>query len=101
MRGLFAEVSPAWARPFDLAFALGLLLAAGMLLATAHALRRRELATLAYLAPAWLLFGFHVAATELLPRYAVPLLPLAWSALALALLQVRPRRRRAPTPTGG
>ncbi len=34
VRGLFAEVSPAWARPFDLAFGLGLLLAA--------AVRRRD-----------------------------------------------------------
>jgi hypothetical protein len=99
VRASFAEVSPAWARPFDLAFALGLLLAAGMVAATVCAVRRRELPALAFLAPAWLLFGFHVAATELLPRYAVPLLPLAWSALALAVTQVRPGRRREPQST--
>lgn len=85
VRGMFAEVSPAWTRPIDLAFALGLLLAAGTLAATWRALWRRDLPALAFLAPAWLLFGFHALATELLPRYAVQLLPLAWAALALAL----------------
>jgi hypothetical protein len=95
VRGLFAERSPGFARPFDVAFGLGLLLAAGIVVATAGALRRRELPALAFLAPAWILFGFHVAATELLPRYAAPLLPLAWSGLALAVLQAGPRRWRA------
>jgi len=99
VRGMFAEASPRWARPFDLALALGLLLAAGIVVATAVAFRRRELPALAFLAPAWFLFGFHVAATELLPRYAVPLLPLAWSALVLAVSGARwgeDRDRDAP-----
>jgi len=96
VRGLFCEGSPGWAHPFDLRFAYGLLLAVGSALATWRAARRRELAALAFLAPAWVLFGFHVAATELLPRYAVPLLPLAWAALALALgAGLRPPVRRS------
>ncbi len=89
VRGLFSEAAPTWAHPFDLRFGLGLLLAAGSAVATWRAARRRELAALAFLAPAWVLFGFHAAATELLPRYAVPLLPLAWAALALAIASPR------------
>ncbi len=84
-RGLFAERSPEWLRPFDATLALGLLLAAGFSIATAGALARRALPVLALLAPAWILFAFHVAATEMLPRYMVPLLPLAWAAAALVI----------------
>ena len=90
-RGLFCEASPGWSHPFDLAFPLGLLLAGGVLAATWRAARGRDAAALALLAPAWVLFGFHVAATELLPRYSTPLLTLAWAALALALAPGRPR----------
>jgi hypothetical protein len=83
-RGLFAESSPDWARPLDLRSLLGLALAAALTFATATALARRSLAVVALLAPAWTGFAFHVAATEFLPRYSVPFLPLAWAAVALA-----------------
>lgn len=89
VRGVFAERSPEWSSPFDLAFGAGILLAAGMLVATATALRHRDPGALALLAPALILFGFHVAATELLPRYGVPLLPLAWASVALVTVSRR------------
>jgi len=84
-RGLFAERSPAWSRPVDLGLAFGLLLAVAMAWVTGAAVARRDGRRLALLAPAWALFLFQVAATEFLPRYGVPLLPLAWGAVALAL----------------
>jgi 4-amino-4-deoxy-L-arabinose transferase-like glycosyltransferase len=93
-RGAFAERSPGWAVPFDLTFALGLALATALAFVTATAVAQRALPVVAFLAPAWILFAFHVAATELLPRYAVPLLPLAWAALALSLI----RRAAASAP---
>ncbi len=95
-RGLFAERSPGWTRPFDASLALGLLLGAALLLVTARALRHASLPALALFAPAWTLFAFHVGATELLPRYAEPLLPLAWAAVALVVGFVFSGRLEAP-----
>ncbi len=88
-RGLFAETSPRFARPFDFSFVFGLVLAAAMCLATGRALARGQWAALALLAPAWSVFAFHVGVSEFLPRYAVPLLPLVWAALALVLADHR------------
>lgn len=83
-RGLFAERSPAGLLPLDLAFLWGLLAGGAFLYVTLDAARRRAAATLVFLLPAWVLFLFHASATEFLPRYAVPLLPLAWGAIVLA-----------------
>jgi hypothetical protein len=94
-RGLFAERPPGWIHPFDLTLELGLLLAAALSLATTWALVYRSPPVLALFAPSWVLFSFHVAATELLPRYAVPLLPLAWAALAFVLCNQRSSPWRA------
>lgn len=84
-RGLFCELSPRWSHPFDLAFGLGLLLGGAVAATTWRAARRRDLAAAALLAPAWTLYLFHVAATELLPRYSTPLLPIAWCAVAVVV----------------
>jgi len=92
-RGLFAERSPGWARPFDLAFALGLALWGATAGLAVRAGRRGDLRALAWVAPALVLFAFHVAATEFLPRYAAPLLPIGWT--AVAILVAGPRRRAA------
>jgi len=90
-RGLFAERSPAWAHPFDLRFGLGLLLGAAVLAAIARALRRGETERLLFVAPLLALLAFHVAATELHPRYATPLLPIAWGLFALLVGDVADR----------
>ena len=71
------------------------MLAAAICLATARALALGQWAALALLAPAWSVFAFHAGVGEFLPRYAVPLLPLAWAALALVLTAER-RRPGAP-----
>lgn len=73
------------------------MLAAAICLATARALARGQWAALALLAPAWSVFAFHVGVSEFLPRFAVPLLPLAWAALALVLTA---ERRRPGAPLG-
>jgi 4-amino-4-deoxy-L-arabinose transferase-like glycosyltransferase len=82
-RGLFAERGPAWTLPLDrpLAGALGLALAAGNLLLLVR--RGREPRVWALLAPALALFAFHALATEFLPRFGVPGLPLAWAGALL------------------
>jgi hypothetical protein len=84
-RGLFAERSPAPLAPLDLTFALGLLLAGACLALAAAAARARHPEALALLVPAAALFAFHALATEFLPRFGVPALPLAWAALAVVL----------------
>lgn len=90
-RALFAEESPGWAHPLDLRFALGLALAGALTLFAARALRRRDAARLAFVAPLVVLAAFHLAATEFLPRYAVPLLPIVWTAVAVELVGARLR----------
>ncbi len=84
-RGLFAERSPAWAWPFDLRLAIGLLLLVAVVWTLLDAVRRRDPPTFAWLVPLLVLGAFHVAATEFLPRYGIPLLPIAWGAVALRL----------------
>jgi len=93
-RGLFAERSPEWAWPFDLRLGIGLLLALSVILATRAG--RHERALLVLLAPAWVLFAFHAAATEFLPRYSAPLLPLVWTAVAVLVAGPRQWERRSP-----
>lgn len=85
-RGLFAERSPELVAPFDLKFEIGLLLLAAIVLFAAQAFTRRSAPRLAWLLPSTIVFGFHALATEFLPRYAIPLLPCAWVAVAVLLL---------------
>ena len=49
-----------------------------------RALFRRDVLLAALLAAPAALFLFHALATEFLPRFAVPALPLAWAALVVA-----------------
>ncbi|HSM15142.1 MAG TPA: hypothetical protein VLA66_13825 [Thermoanaerobaculia bacterium] len=97
-RSLFAERSPSWARPFDLTTATGLLLGAGWLLFLVRAAIARDPARLAFAAPLLAIALFHALATEFLPRYAVPLLPALWTALAVDVGDVVERRRRGARP---
>jgi hypothetical protein len=98
-RGLFAERSPRWLAPYDLALPLGVALATAFLWVSFRAVRRRDAALLALLLPAVLLFAAHAFSTEFLPRFAVPALPVAWAAMVLAFS--RPdRTRRDGSPTG-
>lgn len=85
-RALFAERSPPWCEPFDFRFELGLLLLAAVGIFAGRAVGRRDAPRFAFLLPFLLLFSFHALATEFLPRYAVPLLPGAWVAVAVLLL---------------
>lgn len=94
-RSGFVERSPGWGRPFDLAFFLGLALAAGLLVTARRVVRTRDGAAAALLLPVVYCFVFHVLATEGLPRYQQPVLPLLWAATAAAVL---PRRPPAPSP---
>lgn len=101
-RGLFAERSPPALAPLDLGFALGLLLAGGCLALAWAAARARRPEALALLAPAAALFLFHALATEFLPRFGVPALPLAWAALVAALAgRARPERKGPAAPAPG
>jgi hypothetical protein len=94
-RALFAEASPGWAHPLDLRLALGLAIGGALVLFVARALRRRDSARLAFVAPLVVLAVFHLAATEFLPRYAVPLLPIVWTAAAIELAGARRPAARA------
>ena len=99
-RGLFAERSPGWTHPFDLALPLGLLLGFAVLALALIALRERDVARLLFVAPALILAAFHIAATEFLPRYTLPLLPLLWgSVVLLGGRTLRHRRERAAEAT--
>jgi hypothetical protein len=89
-RGLFAERSPPALAPLDLGFALGLLLAGACLTLAWSGMRGRRPAAIALLVPVAALFLFHALATEFLPRFGVPALPLAWAALVAAIAG-RPR----------
>jgi hypothetical protein len=91
-RGLFAEISPGWTHPFDLALPIGLLLGFAGFSVTLFALRERDGARLLFVSPALLLAAFHVAATEFLPRYTLPLLPTLWATVVL----LGSRLRREP-----
>jgi 4-amino-4-deoxy-L-arabinose transferase-like glycosyltransferase len=84
-RGLFAERSPAWALPFDLALPLGLLLAIGFVVVLGRAVAQRSGPQLALLLLPTLSFLFHTLVTEQLPRFHQPALPLAWAAVAALL----------------
>ena len=84
-RGLFAERSPGWAHPFDLALPLGLLLAAGFAAALGSSVAERHAPRLALLLVPALSYAFHALATEQLPRFHQPALPLAWAAVAVLL----------------
>jgi len=85
-RGQFAERSPAWTHPLELGLPLGLLLMTAVAWVTGRAVAGRDVARLVFVAPAWALFLLHAGTSEFLPRYGEPLLPLAWSVLALAAL---------------
>ncbi|HSM49869.1 MAG TPA: hypothetical protein VLA75_00555 [Thermoanaerobaculia bacterium] len=93
-RSFFVERSPPWGRPFDLAFFVGLALFAGLLGTARRAVRARDGTALALLLPVVYCFVFHVLATEGLPRYQQPVLPLLWAAAAAAVL---PGERPAPS----
>jgi 4-amino-4-deoxy-L-arabinose transferase-like glycosyltransferase len=82
-RALFAEKSPGWTSPFDLRLVIGLLFVATMIGVALPAARGHDPRLIALLVPVAALFLFHAFATEFLPRYALPLLPMAWSVLAL------------------
>jgi 4-amino-4-deoxy-L-arabinose transferase-like glycosyltransferase len=101
-RGLFAEISPEWTHPFDLALPIGLLLGFAGLAVTLFALHERDGARLLFVAPALVLGAFHVAATEFLPRYTLPLLPTLWASVVLLGSRLRRehagRRARPGTP---
>ena len=84
-RGWFAERSPGWLSPFDLTFACGVLHLVAFVLVFAVAVFRRDRVRCAYLLPFAVIFSFHALGTEFLPRYAAPLLPCAWVAVALLL----------------
>jgi len=84
-RGLFAERSPAWALPFDLALPLGLLLAIGFVTVLGRAVAQRSGPQLALLLLPTLSFLLHALVTEQLPRFHQPALPLAWAAVAALL----------------
>lgn len=107
-RGLFAERSPGWARPFDLALPLGLLLATGCAVALGRALADRHGPRLALLSLPALSYLFHALATEQLPRFHQPALPLAWAAAAVLLIprgaapgdRLKGRAARVPGPAG-
>ena len=95
-RGLFAERSPAWSEPLDLTFLLGLALALGFVRRTLLAGRSRRPADLALVAAPLALFLFHALATEFLPRFGVPALPLVWA----AALTAWPGAGSGPVPDG-
>jgi len=88
-RGLFAERSPAFVHPFDLTLPFGLLLGGSASALLLWAALRHDVARLALLAPVAILVTFHLAATEFLPRYTVPLLPLLWGSFVVLLGIVR------------
>jgi 4-amino-4-deoxy-L-arabinose transferase-like glycosyltransferase len=96
-RGLFAERSPAWLEPVDLTFALGLLLAAVFAWRLLAALRSRRPVELALVATPLAFFLFHALATEFLPRFGLPLLPLVWVVAVGAFSSSAARGR----PAGG
>jgi 4-amino-4-deoxy-L-arabinose transferase-like glycosyltransferase len=85
-RSCFAEQSPHWGRPFDLAFFSGLALVFGLLVTGWRAVRARDVTAAAVVLPAVYCFVFHLLATEGLPRYQQPALPLLWAAAAAAAL---------------
>ncbi|HSM13219.1 MAG TPA: hypothetical protein VLA66_04060, partial [Thermoanaerobaculia bacterium] len=85
-RGLFAERSPAVAGVLDLRLPLGLGLLAGSVILLVRGARRRDPRPLALLALPLALFLFHAGATEFLPRFGVPSLPLVWAAGVAAVL---------------
>lgn len=85
-RGLFAEGSPAALVPLDLTLASGLFLALTLGSAWRRAQRERNAALLAVVAWPTALMLFHALATEFLPRFHVPSLPLLWGLAALLLL---------------
>lgn len=99
-RGLFAERSPAWLRPLDLTFGIGLLLGCGWLVFLVRSALAADPARLAFALPALAVVLFHAVATELLPRYAVPLLPLLWTALAIDVGDALGRLARRSRPDG-
>lgn len=96
-RSLFAERSPAWLRPFDAALPIGLLLALGAFLALIHALRGADRPALALLLPVTAAYLFAVLATEGLPRFQQPSLPILWATVAATVdrLVARAGRRTA------
>ncbi len=93
-RGLFAERSPELVAPFDLTFALGLLLAGAVVWVFSASIRSRRVVALALLAGPLALFLVHAAATEFLPRFGVPGLPLIGAALVATISQARAQRER-------
>jgi len=98
-RGLFAERSPAFLRPIDLRLPLGLVLAGVVVATIALGVRRRHPERLALATIPVALFLLHAGATEYLPRFSVPALPLVWAAaVTLALLPfARPGAPDGPT----
>lgn len=82
-RSLFVERSPAWLHPFDLALPLGLLVALGVIATLVRALRTSDHSALAFLLPALAAFAFAVLATEGLPRFQQPSLPVLWTCTVL------------------
>ncbi len=93
-RGLFAERSPALLVPVDLTFGLGLLLAGAFAGVVSTAVRSRHVVPLALLAGPVALFLVHAVATEFLPRFGVPGLPLVWAALLATLSRARAPKER-------
>ena len=100
-RGAFAERAPPWVFPLDdvaiVVVAAFLSLANGALLW--RSARSRDLRPWLLMAPSIVFFAFHALATEGLPRFAAPLLPVAWTG-ALCALDPRCGRRSAPASRG-
>ena len=97
MAYILAERSPAWLNPFDLRFGIGVLHLAAVAIFAALALARRDRLRIAFLLPFAISFSLHALGTEFLPRYAVPLLPCAWVAVAVLVLGER-RVESGPHP---
>lgn len=81
-RSLFAERSPRLFHPFDLALPINLALAVAFLMALAHAATGNDRASLALLLPVIAIYIFSCLATEGLPRFQQPSLPILWAAAA-------------------
>ncbi|HVS62533.1 MAG TPA: hypothetical protein VMT85_03405 [Thermoanaerobaculia bacterium] len=97
-RGLFTERSPAAAGIFDLRLPIGLGLLAGCLLLLLRGLQFRDPRPLALLALPIGLFVFHAGATEFLPRFGLPGLPLVWAATVAALAGLPAKSDSGPGP---
>lgn len=84
-RSLFVERSPEWLHPFDIALPLGLVLALGATATLVRAVRAGDRLVLAFVLPALAAFSLAVLATEGLPRFQQPSLPILWTCTVLTV----------------